>query len=67
MLSARFGVAPVLACAPITLGLMNQNWRWTTPAGDFAVKRLRDTGPGAARRQQRVLPVLPAHGIPVAV
>ncbi|GAA1652403.1 phosphotransferase [Actinoplanes couchii] len=66
-LSARFDVAPALACAPITLGLMNQNWRWTTASGDYAVKRLRDAGPDAVRRQQQVLPVLAAHGIPVAV
>ncbi|SDS64042.1 phosphotransferase [Actinoplanes derwentensis] len=66
-LSARFGVAPVLASVPITLGLMNQNWRWTTRSADYAVKRLRDATPATVRRQQRALPTLAAHGIPVAV
>jgi Ser/Thr protein kinase RdoA (MazF antagonist) len=63
--ASRFGLGDVIACAPITEGLMNPNWRLTTTAGTFAVKQLRDVTPAAARRQHAVLPLLAARGVPV--
>nr|WP_317792768.1 phosphotransferase [Actinoplanes sichuanensis] len=50
---------------PITLGLMNQNWRVETASGVYAVKRLRDATPDAVRRQHGLFPTLAAHGLPV--
>jgi Ser/Thr protein kinase RdoA (MazF antagonist) len=63
--ASRFGLGDVIACTPITEGLMNPNWRLTTSAGVFAVKQLRDVTPAAARRQDAVLPLLAARGVPV--
>jgi Ser/Thr protein kinase RdoA (MazF antagonist) len=63
--ASRFGLGEVIACTPITEGLMNPNWRLTTTAGVFAVKQLRDAAPAAGRRQQWVLPLLAARGLPV--
>jgi Ser/Thr protein kinase RdoA (MazF antagonist) len=59
-------LGPVIACTPITLGLMNQNWRVETVSGVYAVKRLRDTTPDAVRRQHELLPTLAAQGLPVS-
>lgn len=64
-MASRFGLGEVIDCAPITEGLMNPNWRLTTTAGVFAVKQLRDAAPAAGRRQQWLLPVLAARGLPV--
>jgi homoserine kinase type II len=63
--ASHFGLGDVLACEPITEGLMNPNWRLTTTTGDYAVKQLRDASPAAARRQQSVLPLLATRGLPV--
>lgn len=64
-MAARFGLGSVIDCTPITEGLMNPNWRLTTTAGVFALKQLRDATPAAARRQESVLPLLAAYGVPV--
>jgi hypothetical protein len=63
--ASRFGLGEVIACTPITEGLMNPNWRLTTTAGVFAIKQLRDAAPADGRRQQSVLPLLAARGLPV--
>ena len=63
--ASHFGLGEVIACTPVVGGLMNPNWRLTTTAGVFAVKQLRDATPAAARRQQAVLPLLAAGGVPV--
>ncbi|BCJ40044.1 hypothetical protein GCM10010168_29020 [Actinoplanes ianthinogenes] len=44
---------------------MNLNWRVTTDAGDFAVKRLTDRSPEAFRAAQDLLPRLAELGFPV--
>ncbi len=64
-MTAVLGLGQVTACTPVTRGLMNENWRVETASGVYAVKRLRDTTPDAVRRQQRLLPALAAHGLPV--
>jgi homoserine kinase type II len=61
----RFAVGTVLSVVPVTEGLMNPNWRLETTSGMFALKQLRDATPEAARRQQRLLPLLAARGVPV--
>ena len=65
VLADRFALGAVSSCVPITSGLMNLNWRLTTAAGVFAVKRLRDASPAAVRRQHQVLPRLAERGLPV--
>jgi Ser/Thr protein kinase RdoA (MazF antagonist) len=66
VLADRFALGTVSACAPITRGLMNPNWRLETTAGVFAVKQLRDASPAAARHQHQLLPRLAEHGLPVS-
>ena len=63
--AGHFGLGSVIGCTPITEGLMNPNWRLSTTGGTYAVKQLRDATPSAGRRQQSVLPVLAARGLPV--
>ncbi|MEU8660009.1 phosphotransferase [Actinoplanes philippinensis] len=64
-MTEALGLGRVLVCTPITLGLMNQNWRVETVSGVYAVKRLRDATPDAVRRQHAVFPALAAEGLPV--
>jgi Ser/Thr protein kinase RdoA (MazF antagonist) len=55
----------VIGVRRITEGLMNPNWRLSTTSGVYAIKQLRDADPSAGRRQQSVLPLLAAQGLPV--
>jgi phosphotransferase family enzyme len=55
----------VIGVRRITEGLMNPNWQLSTTTGVYAIKQLRDADPSAGRRQQSVLPLLAARGLPV--
>ena len=63
--AAAFGLGTVTRVEIIAEGLMNRNWRMTTPTGVWAVKQILDVSPEAARRQHRTAAALAKLGLPV--
>ena len=63
--AGAFGLGAVQDVSVIADGLMNRNWRVTTPVGRFAVKQILDVDATAARRQHAATAALAGVGHPV--
>ena len=63
--AAWFGLGVVIEVRPLAEGLMNRNWRVTTPTCVAAVKQVLDIGADQARRQHEVTRALHERGLPV--
>jgi hypothetical protein len=63
-ITEAFGLGSIRSVSYLTTGLMNRNWRITTPAGAFALKQVIDVPVPTARRNLRVLAALHQRGVP---